>query len=88
MKNRSLPPVFLFDNREKHCIILNILSGGAKLETTKERKIKYPCTAVLDITPVDRFTVTVVWHSGELFGGKFLDARDTMAEVPIAMAVY
>ena len=78
----------LFDNREKPCIILYTSFGGAKVETTKERKIKYPRTDILDITPLGRFTVTVVWHSGELLGGKFLDARDTMAEVPIAMAVY
>ena len=78
----------LFDNKEVPCSIINISAGGAKLKIVEERENKYPRSAVLDITPFGRFTVTIVWHSGEYIGVKFIDSPNKMAEVVIAMAVY
>ena len=78
----------LFDNKEVPCSIKNISAGGAKLKIAEEQENEYPRTAVLDITPFGRFTVTIVWHSGEHLGVKFLDAPDKMAEVLMAMAIY
>jgi hypothetical protein len=78
----------LFDNKEVPCSIKNISAGGAKLEITEEQENEYPRTAVLNITHFGRFTVTIVWHSGEYLGVKFLDAPEKMAEVLMAMAIY
>jgi len=77
-----------FDNIEVSCSIINISAGGAKLRIAEEIEKKYPRTGELDIIPFGRFTVTIVWHSGEHLGVKFFDAPDKMAEVLIAMAVY
>jgi len=78
----------LFNDRNLPCSILNISAGGAKLKIAGEREKEYPRTAELDITPFGRFTVTVVWHTGEHLGVKFHDGPEKMAEVLIAMAVY
>jgi len=77
-----------FDDEEVPCSIINISAGGAKLKFAEKRENEYPHTAVLNITPFGRFTVTVVWHSDEHLGVKFVDASDKMTEVLIAMAVY
>ena len=78
----------LFENEDLPCSIRNISAGGAKLRIAGKWANEYPRTAELDITPFGRFTVTIVWHSGEHLGVKFHDAPDKMAEVLIAMAVY
>ncbi|MFC1845062.1 PilZ domain-containing protein [Thermodesulfobacteriota bacterium] len=78
----------LFNNKGVVCSIKNISAGGAKLKITEKQEIEYPRTAVLDISPFGRFTVTIVWHSNEHLGVKFVDAPDKIAEVLIAMAVY
>lgn len=78
----------LFDGRDVPCKIINISVGGAKLKIEQERENNYPQAAVLDISPFGRFTITVIWQSGEHMGVKFHDTPDKMAEVLIAMAVY
>jgi hypothetical protein len=78
----------IFDKKKVPCHIKNISVGGAQLKIEEERENEYPRTAVLDITPFGRFTVTIVWRSGEHLGVKFHDGLDKMAEVLIAMAVY
>ena len=78
----------LFNNKGVSCSIKNISAGGAKLKITENLKKEYPPTAVLDIAPFGKFTVTIVWKSGDHLGVKFFDAPDKMTEVLIAMAVY
>lgn len=68
------------------CDILNISTGGAKIQCAQ--KIESGTKVVLNLDPFGEFSSEVVWQRGDEAGIRFEQGSENIAEVVLGIAIY